>query len=63
METIKELTTKDITIGMKIINRDHPEFGKFIVKKLYAKGIWEIRGQSGEIVLVDNELRFWREAE
>lgn len=46
-------------IGKAIINIEHPEWGEFIVLKKYDKGIWEIRGRSGERTLNQGELKFW----
>lgn len=46
--------------GMKIANKEHKEWGVWIVLREYDTGIYEIRGGSGEKCLFADEFyKFW----
>ena len=46
--------------NLRIENKEHPDWGVFRVLKKYDSGIWEIRGESGDRILMENEINFWR---
>ena len=51
----------NIREGMKIRNKQHKEWGDWIVLKKYEAGIWEIRGKAGDRILLEDEAHFWEE--
>lgn len=59
-----ELSPKDLKRGLKIINKNNPEWGEFQVLGP-AKGtqsMWEIRSRRGTRLLDEGELKFWKKA-
>jgi hypothetical protein len=64
---VKALTKKDIKKGVKVIQKDHPEYGTWTVKGP-AKGTfgtWEVAKDNGrgEIAVDEAELlKFWKKA-
>lgn len=50
---------QDMKRGLTIRNKAHPDWGTWSVLDKYADGIWEIRGDRGDRVLNEGELRFW----
>jgi len=58
MNTSKQITT--LQVGMKVINKNNPEWGVWTVIRHYHEGIWEIRNHRNETTLFESEAqRFW----
>ncbi len=53
------ILAENLKIGTLLINIDSPNWGTWKVTSLYDKGIWEIKGDSGEKCLFENDLIFW----
>lgn len=56
---MEQLTTSNVKDNLLITNKQHPEWGSWRVLGKYDKGIWEIRGKSGDRVLMEDEFHFW----
>jgi hypothetical protein len=54
-----KLTLENVRDNLLVIASDNKEWGTFRILNKYDKGIWEIRGKSGERVLFENEFKFW----
>jgi len=61
----RELKVSDIRRGAKIIDRERPEVGVWIVQDQYDEGIWEIRSfeangsRRGDTTLMEGNARFY----
>ena len=57
------MTIADIKPGQRVFQRDNPEYGIWTIMRHYHEGIWEVRGQRGEIAVGESELvQFWKVA-
>ena len=55
----RTLLASDLAPNLLIICTDHPEWGTWRVLRKYDDGIWEIRGERGDRVLMEDEAHFW----
>jgi hypothetical protein len=58
----KALTSQSMKAGLKIVNKQNPEWGEWKVlgPAKGVKGVWEIRGErQGERTLGESEFKFW----
>jgi len=54
-----ELTKENVREGLRIINKQNPEWGTWTILRKYDEGIWEKRGRSGDTTLFESEFKFW----
>jgi hypothetical protein len=55
------MTPSAISIGTKLIQKAHPEYGTWTVTAIDSEW-FEVRGRSGVTVLFFGNLRFWQHA-
>jgi len=49
-----------LEVGTKLIKKSNPEWGYWVIRNHYSATVYEIRGNSGERILTENErIDFW----
>jgi hypothetical protein len=53
----------NITVGKKIIQTSHKEYGVWTIISRYDSGLWEVKGRAGTVCVSECELeKFWGDA-
>ena len=58
---VEEENMLQLRENMLIKNKKYPQWGMWRVLNKYADGIWEIRGDRGDRVLMEGETYEWEE--
>ena len=48
-----------IKVGSKVISKEAPEWGTWVIKEIHADGYYVIRCYGRETIIHFGELRFW----
>ena len=55
-----ELAKENAKEGLVIVNKEHPNWGTFVLKDYDSLGWWEISNGRGRVVLCEGEFKFWK---